>query len=728
MATLRKKQSAILSAKSARPIMGSPASKSEQGGGVRLDVGFGDLTLESPQRSVAYEPPHVRNGHGSPALPQQKGVNALKDTSFQLGKIPEDGDVFLSPRRSPRAPEARSSALTVVPAPETLGATMQGVVPTTQLVPMLRGRDSAADVGIGARAGSVDAQTFYPATACVFVANLPDYVGDARLEIELTRAFSKYGIVFVKIRRDQRNMPFAFCQYTKDEDAHTAMLNGKGTLIEGRACRTEMVKANRSFIMYNVHGRDIDINDAESQMSDFGPISRCEILHPQIQEAMGVRGGVLVEYDNFDPARDVIAAYRRHPSYRVVAYDLKKPVSSAHVDPDMAWLRRYEVDRRSIFVGHLPADAPNPEELLTELASEVGEVAKVQVVRKDARIAGRFGPVTFGFVEFSRPDMADIAVRELNGRQYNGSTLRVERKASREPPPSTRRVRPEIASLADTKQQSPLSAKRIENRVEKRIESRVAKRIENRVENRVESRVERRVGNQKAPTAAKTVEPVAQEPATPTPLRAAEADVAMPSSVSSKGTMPSAPPSSYRALPYGIVPYPSQSYTGSSFGGIAPYQAHQLSYQANAHFAPYQAGSHTGSYIGSHAGSHTGSHAGSHAGSQVGSQVGSHAGSHAGSQVSTGHYPVGPYPETPQATPGMMVYGTPYSWATPYLQDPQYAQMAYYHTYSSPLVAMPNAHDGDDNDVTPTKHGVSGGPEGALGQSEEAQADSPNKV
>lgn len=44
--------------------------------------------------------------------------------------------------------------------------------------------------------------------------SLPDHVRDSRLEAELTRVFSQYGIVFVKIRRDSRNMPFAFCQYT----------------------------------------------------------------------------------------------------------------------------------------------------------------------------------------------------------------------------------------------------------------------------------------------------------------------------------------------------------------------------------------------------------------------------------------------------------------------------------------------------------------------------------
>ena len=50
------------------------------------------------------------------------------------------------------------------------------------------------------------------------IISLPDHVRDSRLEAELTRVFSQYGIVFVKIRRDSRNMPFAFCQYTVSRD------------------------------------------------------------------------------------------------------------------------------------------------------------------------------------------------------------------------------------------------------------------------------------------------------------------------------------------------------------------------------------------------------------------------------------------------------------------------------------------------------------------------------
>lgn len=76
--------------------------------------------------------------------------------------------------------------------------------------------------------------------------------------------FRRYGTVFVKIRRDPKNMPYAFCQFTvsflpsyfqpglcteagfqDDGDAMHALEDSRGRLIHGRPVRTERAKANR---------------------------------------------------------------------------------------------------------------------------------------------------------------------------------------------------------------------------------------------------------------------------------------------------------------------------------------------------------------------------------------------------------------------------------------------------------------------------------------------------
>lgn len=46
------------------------------------------------------------------------------------------------------------------------------------------------------------------------ICSLASQVEDENLERQVTKVFSRYGTVFVKIRRDARKMPFAFCQFT----------------------------------------------------------------------------------------------------------------------------------------------------------------------------------------------------------------------------------------------------------------------------------------------------------------------------------------------------------------------------------------------------------------------------------------------------------------------------------------------------------------------------------
>lgn len=81
-------------------------------------------------------------------------------------------------------------------------------------------------------------------------------------------------------------------------------------------------------------------------------------------------------------------AYRNDPKLRVIPYDLKKAVPKVKINPDEAWLARYDVDRRSIFIGNLPGDEYEEssalEDLVTGLVEEFGEVKKVHVVRKDS--------------------------------------------------------------------------------------------------------------------------------------------------------------------------------------------------------------------------------------------------------------------------------------------------------------------------------------------------------
>jgi polyadenylate-binding protein len=78
-------------------------------------------------------------------------------------------------------------------------------------------------------------------------------------------------------------------------------------------------------------------------------------------------------------------AFRHDPTYRVDALDLKRTDMSGHDGRnkhDEEYLRRYELDRRSVFVGNLPENIT--QEDIAALFSQVGEVQSVQLIKRGA--------------------------------------------------------------------------------------------------------------------------------------------------------------------------------------------------------------------------------------------------------------------------------------------------------------------------------------------------------
>ncbi|CAJ2499987.1 Uu.00g028400.m01.CDS01 [Anthostomella pinea] len=65
----------------------------------------------------------------------------------------------------------------------------------------------------------------------------------------------------------------------------------------------------------------------------------------------------------------VVAHYRNNPHWRVIAYDIKK-VNKPPVDAAEQYLKRYEIDRRSIYIGGLPSDVTNLDEIIEAAARQ----------------------------------------------------------------------------------------------------------------------------------------------------------------------------------------------------------------------------------------------------------------------------------------------------------------------------------------------------------------------
>ena len=160
----------------------------------------------------------------------------------------------------------------------------------------------------------------------------------------VTQVFRDYGPVYVKIRRDAKHMPFAFCQYTNSEDAERAIREGRGRLVRGRPCRCEKAKAHREysshpissskirfdsviaipetlqsqgpstsrlawfgsadilglFIIERKGGEAITLTEARLVLRDFGKIDRCYIASDLERATFNLGEAVIVQFEMYD--------------------------------------------------------------------------------------------------------------------------------------------------------------------------------------------------------------------------------------------------------------------------------------------------------------------------------------------------------------------------------------------------------------------------------------------
>ncbi|KAL8734416.1 MAG: hypothetical protein Q9181_003219 [Wetmoreana brouardii] len=291
------------------------------------------------------------------------------------------------------------------------------------------------------------AQAMLPPNACVFVANLTQSQTDEQLEKSVAAVFQAFGNVYVKIRRDNKNMPFAFCQYEQVRDAQRAITMGRGLLIDGRPCRTEVAKVNRSLYLSKITGGSISEDEAREVLGRFGAIEKLWYCSDTDKEMFRLPEGVWVMFAFFQDCRDAQAGFRDDPTYRLeqprMPEDMRQRLGARSHPPPVTQRPRFSpgglgvspqespqammkriTDLSSIFVGNLPVDATDDK--LRELFGLYGRIVQIEIVRKPS-VNGP-GVNTFAFIQFCSIEEADRAACYLY--QLQGHRLRVERKES----------------------------------------------------------------------------------------------------------------------------------------------------------------------------------------------------------------------------------------------------------------------------------------------------------
>ncbi|KAK5998926.1 Meiotic activator RIM4 [Cladobotryum mycophilum] len=383
----------------------SSSEDEERGGGARLSNG--SIMLSPETRRLAQRP-----SSSGMAEPRPSGSSA-----FQVGTT-QDDDVFTETVKTEENDDESTVEIIISPINEGASSSSKEEETSQSLVPM--------------SPVHIDAQNIYPPTACIFAANLPAAFDDYKLEMEVTKFFSQFGTVFVKIRRDSRQMPFAFCQFTRDEDAQQAEQQSTGAKILGRPVRIEMAKANSSWIVHKLSGKEITKQEAVSLLGMLGEIAGATHLDEKMRAQLNLPPSIVVQFRLYDPKRDVLRSIGKHRIYKVRPYDQKgvDPKVNPRRHDDDQMMAQYDRDRRSAFFGNLPLNMT--EVRLSRLASAWGSVIGIELKRKHVPSShNRSVEICFAFVEFMRPDSADDVVNAFNGTNLDGYTIKVQRKQSR---------------------------------------------------------------------------------------------------------------------------------------------------------------------------------------------------------------------------------------------------------------------------------------------------------
>ncbi|RKF63924.1 Polyadenylate-binding protein, cytoplasmic and nuclear [Erysiphe neolycopersici] len=314
-----------------------------------------------------------------------------------------------------------------------------------------------------------DAQAIYPPSSCVFVANLLQSENDEALVAAVLEVFRKFGTVFVKIRRDAKHMPFAFCQYTNDENAELAIKNGRGILIKGRPCRCEKAKAHRLFFFERKYGSTVTPDEVKKLLCNFGKLTECRPATQTEMASNNLGEGVVVNFDMFENGKNACQAFRNHAIYNMIR--LFHLGASQHdrgqSDPThRAYLDTYEVDRCSIFVGNLPSEINDLE--VKDIFSKYGDIINITTYKNESNF-DPFSKHCFAFVQFTSQSSVNTAITELNCSLLRGRTIRVSQKDSETARARARYrhqiTRPQGHNITSTYQNSAMALQNLNNSV-----------------------------------------------------------------------------------------------------------------------------------------------------------------------------------------------------------------------------------------------------------------------
>ncbi|KAH3901595.1 Rim4p SCDLUD_001358 [Saccharomycodes ludwigii] len=284
-------------------------------------------------------------------------------------------------------------------------------------------------------------------SSCIFVASLSSALTDDELCVSVTEMFNKFGhISLVKVLRDIENRPYAFVQYTNDEDAKKAIKFGHGSLLNGRNIRCEFARVNRTLYISNnttFNQESLDSHGILKLMENFGEVEQlvsCNNENTGNNKKNNKLNGWFVQFAYRD---DAIVAYARLKSNSFWNVDWAQNIEVPYYQNLVNKLKNkngthgsnyntnisavvcngandalLNIDRFSIFIGKLPFDITKQE--LYNRFSVHGEIVRINLNSKDDN------KTKFAFIKYTSEKFAASALERENHATIKNKIMHVQ--------------------------------------------------------------------------------------------------------------------------------------------------------------------------------------------------------------------------------------------------------------------------------------------------------------
>ncbi|KAJ6395276.1 hypothetical protein OIU77_020523 [Salix suchowensis] len=255
----------------------------------------------------------------------------------------------------------------------------------------------------------------------LFVKNLDVSVDNSKLQ----HIFSKYGKIVsckVAVTPEGKSKGYGYVQFESKESSNDAIQKVNGTIVEGKEM-SERFQANSGAIYTNLYVKNLDSEVTEDilrdKFSQFGEITSLLIS----KDENGVSKGF--GFVNFEHSNDAKRAEESMHGTQLESKAIYVARAQTKAERQRILSAQFEQRRKerlqkfkglNVYVKQIDENVDDSQ--LNDYFSQCGVISSAKIMR-DQKGASK----GFGFVCFSTPEEANMAIKTLNGVKFHGKPL-----------------------------------------------------------------------------------------------------------------------------------------------------------------------------------------------------------------------------------------------------------------------------------------------------------------